>query len=170
MAIERIEGNWQAEQGHLYRYTLATEWLRPGERIVDAACGIGYGSQIIADEIAVDYLGVDAIEPWKEFQQYGRFQGGVDLDNWDPHFGWDVSICFETLEHVKDPQRLARVMSRATRLVIVSTPTQPTKHFNPYHLHDFTVDQVIEMFADSKLLMLEAQPSELSHIFVFGTR
>jgi hypothetical protein len=47
-------------------------------------------------------------------------------------------------------------------------PTRPTKHFNPYHLHDFTVDDILTMFDNVELLHLEDQPEELSHIFVFG--
>jgi 2-polyprenyl-3-methyl-5-hydroxy-6-metoxy-1,4-benzoquinol methylase len=84
-----------------------------------------------------------------------------------PDFSWDVSVCFETLEHLTNPQHLAEQVAKAKRLVIVSVPTRPTKHFNKYHLHDFTVDDVLAMFSGSELLHLEDQLEELSHIFVF---
>jgi hypothetical protein len=38
---------------------------------------------------------------------------------------------------------------------------------NEYHLHDFTVDDVVAMFDKVELFYLEDQPEELSHIFVF---
>jgi hypothetical protein len=105
--------------------------------------------------------------PAPEFAGLGKFHAGVNLDEWVPDFGWDVSVCFETLEHLTNPQHLADQVAKAKRLVIVSVPTRPTKHFNHFHLHDFTVDDVLAMFEGSELLHLEDQPEELSHIFVF---
>lgn len=167
--VERIpESNWQEWDGHLYRYRLAADWLQEGERVLDVACGIGYGAQLIAEAVQVDYLGIDRVIPSATFAPFGRFIGGVDLDTWQPDQAWDVTISFETLEHVQHPDRLAQHLKAAERLIILSTPTRPTKHLNPYHLHDFTVDQVLQMFDDWNLLDLEDQPDELSHIFVWG--
>jgi 2-polyprenyl-3-methyl-5-hydroxy-6-metoxy-1,4-benzoquinol methylase len=167
--VERISANMLPnERGHSYRYELAASWLEPGERVLDVACGIGYGAKLMTDITPVKYVGVDKVVPDREFSQLGKFYAGVNLDTWVPDFGWDVSVCFETLEHVGDPQHLAEQVSKAERLVIVSVPTRPTTHFNPYHLHDFTVEDIMGLFANHDLLYLEDQPSELSHIFVFG--
>ena len=155
--------------GHLYRYELAASYLKTAELVVDVASGIGYGAEIIARK-PVDYIGVDKIEPADQFANIGIFFSGVDLDEWEPDFYWDVSVSFETLEHVVNPERLAGILKRARRLIILSTPTRPTKHVNPFHLHDFTVDEVLAMFDDWDLVHLEDQPSELSHIFVWSRR
>jgi 2-polyprenyl-3-methyl-5-hydroxy-6-metoxy-1,4-benzoquinol methylase len=169
--VERIDaGSWRNEAGHIYRYNLAASWLQPGERVLDVASGIGYGAQVIADTIEVEYVGVDKVTPAQEFAQLGKYYAGVNLDTWEPELSWDVSICFETLEHVGNPQHLAQQVSKASRLLIVSVPTRPTKHFNPYHLHDFTVEDIMTLFSKHELLHLEDQPKELSHIFVFGAR
>jgi 2-polyprenyl-3-methyl-5-hydroxy-6-metoxy-1,4-benzoquinol methylase len=166
--MERISvDSWRSELGHVYRYNLAASWLNPDERVLDVACGIGYGSQLISEKLAVDYIGADKIEPDKQFADLGRFYSGVNLDEWEPHFEWDVSICFETLEHVANPKHLASQVAKAKRLIIVSVPTRPTTHFNPFHLHDFTVDDVLALFEGHELLHIEDQPEELSHIFVF---
>lgn len=155
--------------GHFYRYQMALDLLQSGDMVADIACGIGYGS-VILSKPGVEYVGVDKVEPAEQFANNGMFITNVDLDEWEPDFEWDVSVSFETLEHVGDPARLAGILKRATRLIILSTPTRPTKHFNPYHLHDFTVDDVLELFDDWELLHLEDQPEELSHIFVWGPR
>ena len=155
--------------GHLYRYELAASYLKTAELVVDVASGVGYGAEIIARK-PVDYIGVDKIEPADQFANIGIFFSGVDLDEWEPDFYWDVSVSFETLEHVVHPERLAGILKRARRLIILSTPTRPTKHVNPFHLHDFTVDEVLAMFDDWDLVHLEDQPSELSHIFVWSRR
>lgn len=166
--VERITaGMVPGSHGHRYRYGLAARWLEPGERVLDVACGIGYGAQIISDIVPVQYVGVDKVMPDREYVTLGKFRSGVNLDTWVPDFGWDVSVCFETLEHVGNPQHLATQVAKGKRLVIVSVPTRPTKHFNPYHLHDFTVDDVLALFAGHELLHVEDQPEELSHIFVF---
>ena len=166
--FERITAEQIPDQpGHVYRYELAAGWLEPGERVLDVACGVGYGAKLMTDVVPVKYVGVDKIVPAQEFAGLGKFHAGVNLDEWLPKFEWDVSVCFETLEHVGNPQHLAAQVAKAKRLVIVSVPTRPTKHFNPYHLHDFTVDDVLSLFAGCKVLHLEDQPEELSHIFVF---
>jgi 2-polyprenyl-3-methyl-5-hydroxy-6-metoxy-1,4-benzoquinol methylase len=168
--IERIDiDDWQNQHGHIYRYELARGFLRPGEKVLDAACGIGYGARIIAEKVSVDYVGADLIEADEAFAEWGTFLSGINFDRWEPWFEWDVSVSFETLEHVQNPEILAETLKKAKRLIILSTPTRPTKHINKYHLHDFTVDDVLELFADCKLVHLEDQPEELSHIFVFET-
>ena len=168
--VERIpEHNWRDWEGHVYRYRLAAEWINEGERVLDVACGIGYGAQVIAETKRVDYFGIDKITPSATFAPYGNFMDGIYLDKWEPKQDWDVSVSFETLEHVEEPKRLADNLKKASRLVILSTPTRPSKHLNPYHLHDFTVDEVLAMFNDCELLHIEDQPDELSHIFVFKT-
>jgi 2-polyprenyl-3-methyl-5-hydroxy-6-metoxy-1,4-benzoquinol methylase len=170
MATERIlEADWKKSKDHIYRYRLASNWIKNKESVLDFGCGIGYGSKVIAETKKINYLGMDKINPSSSFYSYGNFVGGINLDEWEPKDEWDVSVSFEILEHVKNPQRLADNLKKAKRLVILSTPTRPTKHNNIYHLHDFTVDEVLSMFEDCKLLHIEDQPTQLSHIFVWQT-
>ena len=167
--FERITPDQVPEQfGHIYRYVLASGYMKPGETVLDVACGIGYGAQILKDRADIAYIGADKIEPADQFRKLGDFHTGIDLAVWQPKLTWDVSVSFETLEHLENPEQLANILKQAKRLIILSTPTRPTKHFNPYHLQDFTVDDILTMFSDWELLHLEDQPEELSHIFVFG--
>lgn len=168
MTIERIPAeDWQNQHGHIYRYELAAKYLQPKETVLDVASGIGYGAKILTERADINYRGADKIAPDMQFAFLGKFWIGVDLDIWEPPFKWDVSVSFETLEHVKDPAKLATTLKQAKRLIILSTPTRPTMHMNPYHLHDFTVQDVLNLFNDWEVLHLEDQPEELSHIFVF---
>lgn len=168
--FERITAEQIDDQpGHVYRYQFAAGWLEDYRSVLDIACGIGYGAEVLARTVNVDYLGIDKIEPDERFRKFGRFVSGVDLDEYKLDRKFDVAICFETLEHLKNPQHLAGELMKNSQLVIVSVPTQPTKHLNEFHLHDFTVDDILEMFASCDLLELQAQPEEMSHVFVFKT-
>jgi len=157
-----------AQAGHVYRYQLAIDWLDNAKSVVDIACGVGYGAKIMAQP-SLAYVGVDKIEPDAKYKKYGRWVSGVDLNTYELDSKFDVAVCFETLEHLENPQHLADQLMANARTILVSVPTRPTKHMNEYHLHDFTVDDVVAMFDKVELFYLEDQPEELSHIFVFGT-
>jgi 2-polyprenyl-3-methyl-5-hydroxy-6-metoxy-1,4-benzoquinol methylase len=171
MHYERISAdNWHEHIGHVYRYKLAATWLLKNERVLDIASGVGYGAKVMQSITPARYLGIDRVPGDAAFQEFGAFWGGLDIEQWEPGFlEWDVSVCFETLEHVHNPARLAKTLMRASRLIVCSTPTRPTCHFNPFHVHDFTVQDVLDMFSGCRLVHVEDQPDELSHIFVFNT-
>lgn len=160
---ERIHAdnrNWQdgAERAHLFRYYLARGFITEKDQVVDVACGCGYGSEILA-EVAERVIGIDydpgSIKHAKEFH-IPRSKG--DLDFWEGDLNRierlpesDVIISIETIEHLRDPERFAELLkSAARRLIFVSTPIVPTKHANPHHLHDFTVDQIEGIFGDDE--------------------
>ena len=82
-------------------------------------------------------------------------------------FDFDVAVCFETLEHVEFPGRLAEIIAKARRAVLVSVPIVPTVGINEFHLHDFTEESLEELIG---LPILEKwpQPSERSCVWAFG--
>lgn len=170
MTWERIPASvWEHETGHVYRYELAAQWINDGETVIDAACGIGYGAQVIAATKAVTYLGVDQPDVIDQrFAPFGSFESH-DLDIWTPTHQFDVAVCFETLEHLHNPEHMVSWLKQAKRLIILSVPTIPTKHFNEFHLHDFTVDDILGMFTDAANIEVIPQPEEYSHIFKIST-
>lgn len=171
MSPERIpfEG-WRSWKGHVDRYEWAAREVRRGEVVLDAPCGIGYGAELLAPT-GCEYLGVDVPGAVADaFRDFGDFLE-MDLDLWDgPADGFDVGLCFEGLEHVLYPNHLAWIMAKARRLVLVSVPTIPTVGINPYHRHDFTVDDVPALFPSMELREVIPQPSESSHLYAFTRR
>lgn len=167
MVWERIPvAGWQSQSGHVDRYKLAAGLLRSGDVVLDVACGVGYGAAVLNETGHVNYIGVDRedVVP-DEFRHHGVFQVH-DLDEWEPTFDFDVAVCFETLEHLREPWRFVQLLKLAKRNIVISVPTVPTKHMNEYHLHDFTVQQIADAVADYGELVVIPQPSELSHIFI----
>jgi hypothetical protein len=160
--IERIGDDWRNHTGHTDRYQWAADRTYRYETVIDVACGIGYGSTFFTGR---GYHGYD--RPGVPVESFPGVFHDCDLNDplWRPVF-CDVALCFETLEHVEQPAELATTLSLATRRAIfVSAPTQPTRANNPYHLHDFTVDDIPPMFPDFNVFEVWAQPEELSHVW-----
>lgn len=130
---------------HLERYRFAAAHLRPG-RVLDLACGVGYGAALLADRPDVEVVGVDrseyAIASARRHHPGPRLEFRVDdaLAYEDPS-GFDTIVSLETIEHVSDPGRLIARLARLLRpggVLIASVPTTPSTDINPHHLHDFS--------------------------------
>jgi SAM-dependent methyltransferase len=158
--------------GHEARYALAAGFLRRGDVVVDAACGIGYGALLLDAHGDVTYYGVDrdtSIVAVKERSRRTFIQ--ADLQAWQPSFDFDVAVGFETIEHLENYGTYLDWVRRARRFVIVSVPIIPTKHENVFHVHDFKRDDVVQLVtADDtwRLFQFFDQPWEHSCIYVFA--
>lgn len=141
----------EAEPGvdavHLKRYDFAAPFCA-GRRVLDAACGVGYGSARLA-EAAADVVGVDVSVEAITYAQSHYAAANVSFAAMDvaalgfDDATFDVVCSFETIEHVEDPgsvlAEFARVLNEDGVLVI-STPqvgrTTRTPE-NPYHRIEF---------------------------------
>jgi hypothetical protein len=167
LMVERIEmSDWWNATGHIERYCYAASRLLRNETVNDIACGIGYGALFLLYQ-ASTYQGYD--RPGIAIPTFpGQFHS-ADIDNpqWSPNVA-DVTICFETLEHVEDPAQFAKVIAETSRrAIIVSVPIIPTKHINPYHKHDFVASDIPPLFPDFRIIDEWEQPSESSHVWTF---
>ena len=89
---------------HFHRYFCVLELCR-GKRVLDIACGTGYGTALIA-EVASRVVGVDidnaTIEACRAAYSGNNIffrEGGVELIPADDG-EFDVVVSFETIEHV----------------------------------------------------------------------
>jgi SAM-dependent methyltransferase len=132
---------------HLARYEFAARRARPG-RVLDMACGVGYGTRLLADRAAGarEVLGVDR-SPEAVGYAAGRYaRPGVrfvvaDALAFEDAQGFDTVVSLETVEHVADPERLLDRLVAALRpggVLVASVPTTPSADVNPHHLHDFS--------------------------------
>lgn len=126
---------------HVARYEWAAKILPPRSRVVDFACGVGYGTQILA-EAGHSATGFDkcpeAIAYAEKF--YGRkaqFRRAADEC---PLRAFDVAVCFETIEHVTDPHRLLRSFLPAS-ILLASVPNEEVIPYGAgfaFHLRHYT--------------------------------
>jgi GT2 family glycosyltransferase/SAM-dependent methyltransferase len=145
---------------HLHRYAYAFEFVQ-GKRVLDLACGEGYGSYLLARS-AKSVLGVDIDENTikharnKYIKQNLEFKVGSITEVPIPGtHRFDVTVCFEALEHVEDHQKLLSEVKRlltADGVFIVSTPnkkvyTDEPQFSNPFHVHELYFDEFKELLA-----------------------
>lgn len=135
---------------HMCRYWWATQFARE-RRVLDAGCGIGYGSNMLADAGAAEVVGVDIAEPVIEAASQAAarrvsFRTG-DVAALDfPTDAFDLVVCFETIEHVEDAEaaldELARVLAPGGLLLISSPNRDRYVPGNPHHRYEFLPDEL----------------------------
>ncbi len=133
---------------HLRRYEFAAP-LAAGGRVLDCACGTGYGSRLLADYgNALHVLGVDVdartIDYAKRrYADPARIEFVVG-DAEKPPVGpgtIDLIASFETVEHVVDPDALMRAYATSLApngALVISTPND--LGVQPHHHHSFTLE------------------------------
>jgi len=142
----------EAEPGvdayHLKRYEFAGRWCA-GRDVLDAACGVGYGSAHVGTT-ARSVLGVDVSEEAIAYAREHYSAPNVSyaamdvlaLELGDASF--DTVCSFETIEHVADAERAVAELARVLRdggVLVVSTPQvreTTTSPANPYHRIEFS--------------------------------
>lgn len=107
--------------GHLERYFFAAKIV--SGNVLDAACGCGYGSQILQNSGSF----VTGIDLEQEAIDYARlhYPGPeyitADVTKYKGSYNWVV--CFENIEHLKDPLPALKNF-RQSRGLLVSTPNE----------------------------------------------
>jgi len=132
---------------HLKRYLFAAAYC-VGKAVLDAACGVGYGSAELG-RVASRVVGVD-VDPETIAYARSRYGGAnVEFETMDVSSlrvaddSFDVVVSFETIEHVADAETFLREVTRVLRpngTLVVSTPNAPrttTSPDNPYHRVEF---------------------------------
>jgi len=141
---------------HVARYFWTAELMPPGSRVADVACGVGYGSRILADaghtvkaydnsEQAIDYAN----------QHYPHLNASYNVaDAAVADFGtdaFDVAVCFETIEHLEDPLPMLMALHRASPRLIASVPNEerfPFKNYKFHHRH-YTRPEFLALLQDA---------------------
>lgn len=134
------------EAEHLARYAWATQ-LATGKRALDAACGMGYGSRMLADAGASEVVGLDLDEELiarlrADAPDNVSFEVGDLRQLPFPDDDFELITCFESIEHVPDPERVLDELRRVLKpggVLVLSTPNRDVyTPGNPFHLRELT--------------------------------
>jgi SAM-dependent methyltransferase len=150
-------------ENYWYRRHLAVyEWIGArviGRRVIDMACGEGYGSEVLARG-AASVVGVDANPEAYEHARlrYTRqtlsFERGIVEAHGEPA-AYDAVVFLQTIEHVQDPAavlRHFRSLLAAGGVAYISTPNLLTlappgaaKSDNPWHVKEYRAAEFQEL-------------------------
>jgi ubiquinone/menaquinone biosynthesis C-methylase UbiE len=140
---------------HLARYRFATKYS--GERkVLDAACGAGYGTYMLsknASEVAGMDRSAEAINYASENYRAGNVKfvtGDVTSMPFDSD-SFDLITAFEIFEHVENPQKMLKEMSRVLRedgIILISTPNaeyEKSTVKNEFHVKEYNLEEFQEI-------------------------
>jgi SAM-dependent methyltransferase len=161
------------EAEHLGRYLWAGQAVR-GQDALDAGCGMGYGLALLNRLGASSVTGVDVEEEALEEarRSFGDFASCHRADLAVLPFdddSFDLITCFEVIEHVADQKRALEELRRVLRpdgVLFISSPNRGIyPGGNPWHLHEFTPDELrselTERFANVRMFGQEPHFSSL---------
>ncbi len=158
MSSERQEINnispWWGE--HIHRYEEVVNNLKGNEKILDIACGSGFGTNVLSQNTKAEVFGGDlskeAIElceiKWKGNNLIFKKMDGTQLPFEDNTF--DVIVSFETIEHTTMFNEMLSEFKRVikpTGTIYISTPNIVINSpkgivTNPFHTQEFDYNEL----------------------------
>lgn len=142
-------------EDHLRRYRhIVAETA--GKKVLDAACGIGYGSEMLA-ETAAKVVGIDLS---LVALVYGRENYAADNLYWVkadaqnlpfPERSFEVVVSFETIEHLSRPEKFLAEIRRVLTpggLAVISTPVKKSESLDKFHRFEFTPAEFIQLISN----------------------
>ena len=143
---------------HLERYRFARQRLKPGSRVLDVACGTGYGTAMLREH------GCDMVAGDLDPVEIASARRGLGLDRFvcldvrripfaDNSF--DAVVSFETIEHVVEGRQFLDEIHRVLKpggIFIGSTPNISYTAHPWYHVKEYRPEEyfslVQEVFGD----------------------
>jgi 2-polyprenyl-3-methyl-5-hydroxy-6-metoxy-1,4-benzoquinol methylase len=147
------------------RYIEALEYVK-GLDVLDIACGVGWGSYLLAKGGANKVTGIDLSEDalLNAKKYYNSSNVNYILGNSSKipvdSNSFDVIVSFETIEHVENPDTFIEELHRVSKkntLLVLSTPNGYCfknsingKPENPFHFQEYLKDDIENMFNKDK--------------------
>lgn len=151
------QGHRSTEEEHFERYEFAKRFIS-GKRVLDIACGVGYGSRMLIDGGATNVVGCDVLRDNVEYAANTYGCDGLKFivkDARQPidEGEFDVIVCFETIEHVDNYKAVLLNLHTLLKMdgkLIISSPnrTITSPHLRAdnraayYHIREFTINEL----------------------------
>ena len=152
---------------HRARYMFASKLINPGDNVLDACCGVGYGSKILSNINGVRVTSFDSSETalmkartYYQADNINYLLIDYKLFNTGPVF--NKVVCLEAIEHVDEPEDLLRILHKSIisgGSLIISSPNQTiipySKQRFPFHTRHWTSGEFDKLLSDSGFLVKE---------------
>lgn len=144
---------------HFQRYKSISGIVK-GKYVIDAACGEGYGSRILADS-ASKVIGIDidagtidrASKTYASVENLSYIQGSIANLSSIEDKSVDIVVSFETIEHVNEEiqnhflEEIFRVL-KSEGILVMSTPNKEIysdlyNYHNEFHIKEFYKDEFV---------------------------
>lgn len=141
-------------------------------RILDAACGVGYGSTYLADLGAYEGLDADFETVERARARWPEATYSVadleDPETFKSRGEMDAITSFETAEHLRNPEVFLRNCAGALKadgMFCFSVPTARTKDFDPYHRSDWSASRWEQLLRGAGLHMISRHGHQIDETF-----
>ncbi|WP_426320990.1 methyltransferase domain-containing protein [Pseudoduganella sp. R-43] len=155
------ESSVDGELEHIHRYLLARE-LVAGKRVLDIACGEGYGSQLLAER-AAQVSGVDIAAETVDHARATYGAGNLEFLLGDcaaiPFEAgtFDVVVSFETIEHHDQHEKMISEIRRVLKpdgILVISSPdkryySDERGYVNQFHVKELYRDEFVGLLRNS---------------------
>lgn len=156
---------------HVHRYAIASRFCA-GKRVLDLACGEGYGSALLA-RTALSVVGIDIDRETVERAARTYFDANLEFVRGSADdiplvdSSVDAVVCFETLEHIEAQAKMLEEFRRVLApggLLFISSPNRlvySDKHGaqNPFHVRELYFDEFRDLLRE-----------HFSHVEIYGQR
>jgi 2-polyprenyl-3-methyl-5-hydroxy-6-metoxy-1,4-benzoquinol methylase len=151
---ERTLPDIPAENYWFRRHLAVYEWIGArvlGSRVIDMACGEGYGTEVLSRSGAT-VVGVDANPEAhahasaRYVRENLRFERGL-VETHGKRGGYDAVVFLQTIEHVPDPTQVLKHFKSllapggtayvSTPNVLTLAPPGASRSDNPWHLREY---------------------------------
>ncbi|MCV0399666.1 MAG: methyltransferase domain-containing protein [Nitrosarchaeum sp.] len=175
--LERVTPNIASQkflfQEHIIRYLFASEFVN-SKVVLDAACGTGYGSSLLAESRAYRVFGIDNSPEAIDFCKKNYSKKNLEYYLADctnlPFTSqqFDVVTSFETIEHLKKPLKFIAEIKRILKengIMIISTPNiESYSEKNEFHMFEYTLSDFRSMlttYFKNVLILYQFYPSSM---------
>lgn len=145
----------QRTAGHIHSYLYASQFAGEAD-ILDAGCGSGYGTEMLASCAGRHRItGIDASPDAIRYCRLVRKRANLRFARMDvrsmafPDESFDLVTSFEVIEHFAEYEAFLTEVMRILRPgghFVLATPNGTNRRLrgiqNPYHIHEFTYDEL----------------------------
>lgn len=168
----------QTEHSHISRYELACKYSS-GKNVIDVACGIGKGSNMLATYGNANTVhGFDIQEDAIRYATWRNGNGNIEFRVKNAEAlgitnQYDLAVSFETVEHLPNYRDFfASIVKclKSSGYFLISTPISAMSvnktPQNPYHVQEWgfeTFQEILKEFFDIEKVYVQFYPKRVRH-------